>query len=211
MTLDATIVVPTVGRESLGELLTALQAEDGTRPAEIIVVDDRAAPRPLSMPGGLPLRVLTSGGRGPAAARNLGWRASATRWVCFLDDDVLPAPGWLRALHHDLTAAESARAAGSQGELHVPRTGTDRAPTDDERRTLRLAGARWITADMTYRRDVLVQTGGFDERFPRAYREDFRSRSADRLIRTPHRQRIAALSASGRAGHLDDLRAGPGR
>ncbi|MDA2893588.1 HAD-IIIA family hydrolase [Mycolicibacterium sp. BiH015] len=185
MTLDATIVVPTIGRESLGQLLTAVQAEDGTRPAEIIVVDDRPAPRPLSMPVGLPLRVLTSGGRGPAAARNLGWRASATRWVCFLDDDVLPAPGWLRALHHDLTAAESARAAGSLGELHVPRTGTDRAPTDDERRTLRLAGARWITADMTYRRDVLVQTGGFDERFPRAYRED--SDLALRIVSSGHR------------------------
>ena len=35
-----------------------------------------------------------------------------------------------------------------------------------------LAGARWITADMAYRRAALAETGGFDERFPRAFRED---------------------------------------
>ena len=37
---------------------------------------------------------------------------------------------------------------------------------------LGLAGALWITADMAYRRAALVATGGFDERFPRAFRED---------------------------------------
>ncbi len=35
-----------------------------------------------------------------------------------------------------------------------------------------LAGARWITADMAYRRAALADCGGFDERFPRAFRED---------------------------------------
>jgi histidinol-phosphate phosphatase family protein len=32
--------------------------------------------------------------------------------------------------------------------------------------------AQWATADIAYRRSVLEQLGGFDERFPRAYRED---------------------------------------
>ena len=32
--------------------------------------------------------------------------------------------------------------------------------------------ARWITADMAYRRAALERVGGFDERFPRAFRED---------------------------------------
>jgi histidinol-phosphate phosphatase family protein len=33
-------------------------------------------------------------------------------------------------------------------------------------------GSHWITADMAYRRSALVEVRGFDERFPRAYRED---------------------------------------
>lgn len=171
MTLDATIVIPTIGRESLHRLLTALDRAEGPRPAQVIVVDDRPAPQALTLSGDLPVKVLESGGRGPAAARNVGWRAADTRWVCFLDDDVLPTATWLSVLAADLAAADAAGVAGSQGRLDVPREGTGR-PTDDEQRTLRLATARWITADMAYRRDVLVEVGGFDARFPRAYRED---------------------------------------
>ena len=48
---------------------------------------------PLDLPDCPALQVVRSGGRGPAAARNAGWRATATPWVAFLDDDVLPPAG----------------------------------------------------------------------------------------------------------------------
>jgi histidinol-phosphate phosphatase family protein len=171
MTLDATIVIPTIGRPSLHRLIAALERGDGPRPAQVIVVDDRPTPRDLALDTGLTVKVLDSGGRGPAAARNVGWRAADTRWICFLDDDVLPTPTWLSGLAADLAAADARGAVGSQGRLDVPRS-TGGRPADDEQRTLRLATAQWITADMAYRRDVLVDVGGFDARFPRAYRED---------------------------------------
>jgi HAD superfamily hydrolase (TIGR01662 family) len=47
-----------------------------------------------------------------------------------------------------------------------------RRPTDGERNVAGLDGATWITADMVVRRAALEAIGGFDERFPRAYRED---------------------------------------
>lgn len=170
--LSWSIVVPTIGRESLYRLLVELDGADGAKPAAVIIVDDRADARPpLQIDVGLPITVLRSGGRGPAAARNVGWRVTRARWVCFLDDDVIPQPGWLTALAADLADAEAAGAAGSQGVIEVPGTPGRRA-TDDERRTQRLADARWITADMAYLRSALVAVGGFDERFPRAYRED---------------------------------------
>lgn len=170
MISEYTIVIPTVGRDSLRRLLIALKRSTDPAPPAIVVVDDR--PRPgATLPVGddLPVRVLRSGGRGPAAARNLGWRAARTRWVCFLDDDVVPDPDWASALATDLKAAEAAGAVGSQAVIEVPTHGR---PTDDERRTARLATAQWITADMAYRRETLVAVGGFDDRFPRAYRED---------------------------------------
>ncbi|VBA61935.1 HAD-IIIA family hydrolase [Mycobacterium attenuatum] len=172
MTSGYAIVVPTVGRESLQRLGIALSQRDGPAPAEVVVVDDRPHPcAALEVGGGLAVRVLASGGRGPAAARNVGWRATAARWVCFLDDDVVPGPRWRSELAADLAVADAAGAVGSQAVIEVPAARPGR-PTDDDRRTLRLASARWITADMAYRRDVLVGVGGFDERFPRAYRED---------------------------------------
>lgn len=164
------IVIPTIGRASLHTLLAALATESDL--PQIVVVDDRsdAATALPSVPG-LPMLVLRSGGRGPAAARNMGWRAVRTRWVAFLDDDVVIQPGWVAALVADLRDAESAGAVGSQGTIVVPRP-AGRRSTDDERRTEALATAQWITADMAYRRSALVAVGGFDERFPRAYRED---------------------------------------
>ena len=58
-----------------------------------------------------------------------------------------------------------------QGRITVPAP-QGRRPTDWERTVMGLAGARWITADMAYRRAALAEAGGFDERFPRAFRED---------------------------------------
>ncbi|MEU6426457.1 glycosyltransferase [Microbispora sp. NPDC046973] len=160
-----TVVIPTIGRPSLAATLAAV----GAGP-EIVVVDDRPgeSPEPLPVPGRV--RVLRSGGRGPAAARNAGWRAATTPWVVFLDDDVVPGPGWVRALTEDLARLPE-NVGGSQGRLEVPLP-AGRRPTDAERNTAGLAGADWITADMAYRRTALEATGGFDERFPGAYRED---------------------------------------
>lgn len=172
MTPEFAVVVPTIGRESVHRLLAELDGSDGPPPTAVIVVDDRVDPEPpLRIPTGLPVTVLHSGGRGPAAARNLGWRAGSAEWICFLDDDVVPQQDWFQAVADDLAKADAEDAAGSQGVIEVPRAPGRRA-TDDERRTQGLADAQWITADMAYRRSMLVRVGGFDERFPKAYRED---------------------------------------
>jgi len=171
-TLDFAVVVPTTGRPSLRHLLESLASAEGPRPAQIIVVDDRPEPAaPLDMePTGLPVQVLRSGGRGPAAARNTGWLAAAAEWIAFLDDDLVCASDWLAGLEYDV-AALSRKVAASQGRLSVPLP-AGRRPTDWERQVAGLAAARWPTADMAFRRSALAQLGGFDERFRIAYRED---------------------------------------
>jgi HAD superfamily hydrolase (TIGR01662 family) len=177
------LVIPTIGRRSLSVLLNSL-ADSATatgRPLPpVFVVDDRPGPAAgLKLPelkaaerraAGWSVTVLRSGGRGPAAARNVGWRACDSDWVAFLDDDVVVSPAWLRDLEHDLAVA-SQDLGGTQGQIQVPLP-ADRRPRDSERGTAGLATAAWITADMAYRRPALVDCGGFDERFPRAFRED---------------------------------------
>lgn len=149
MTFD--IVVPTLGRPSLRPLLERLESAGGPSPPRVIVVHDEAVRR------------------GPAAARNQGWRRSTADWVVFLDDDVLPDQEWLERLGTDLDVP--AVVAGSQGRIRVSLP-SDRRPTDWERNVKGLETARYATADMAYRRSVLEEVGGFDETFPRAFRED---------------------------------------
>src|SRR3954468_2307778 len=172
MLAECAVVVPTIGRPSLDVLLDALAAAPGPRPAELILVDDRPTGSPLrpERPGLPPVRVVRTGGGGPARARNLGWRTARTEWIAFLDDDVVPDPDWYERLARDLAELPS-DVAGSQGRVRVPLP-EDRRPTDWERGTAGLARSSWITADLAYRRDVLAAVGGFDERFPRAFRED---------------------------------------
>ena len=166
------VVVPTLGRPSLTALLTALAAGDpAPLPVEVLLVDDRPAPAgQLDLPPGIDVKILSGRAAGPAAARNVGWQAAGHEWVAFLDDDVLPDPDWFTRLAADLTGAP-ASAGGVQGRLRVPLP-ADRRPTDWERVTAALADGAWITADMAYRRTALAAAGGFDERLPRAFRED---------------------------------------
>src|SRR4051812_25443773 len=191
------VVVPSLGRPSLRALLDALAAADGPRPEWLVLVDDRSpgATEPVvdlrTLPEGIArhVLVLAGGGRGPAAARNRGWRAVPVDvdWIAFLDDDVLVPVDWCAALAADLAAAEADGAAASQALVAVPLP-ADRRPTDWERSTAGLAGARWITADMAYRRDALAAVDGFDERFPRAFRED-----ADLALRVQDTGRALAV------------------
>jgi histidinol-phosphate phosphatase family protein len=173
---DYVVVIPTVGRPCLQDCLDSLAAADGPLPVQVVIVDDRRDtpdPLPFRAPGALADRtvVVTLEGRGPAAARNAGWRAARPApWVVFLDDDVRVGPRWRDDLAADL-AGLAPGVAGVQGVIDVPLP-DGRRPTDWERGTAGLATARWITADMAYRRAALAEAGGFDERFPRAYRED---------------------------------------
>jgi histidinol-phosphate phosphatase family protein len=108
--------------------------------------------------------------RGPAFARNAGWRASSAAWIVFLDDDVLPEPDWLESLCEELAGA-AVDVAAVQGRIRVPLP-EGRRPTDWERNVAGLETARWATADLGVRREALARVGGFDPRFPRAFRED---------------------------------------
>ncbi|MEV8565426.1 glycosyltransferase [Streptomyces sp. NPDC051322] len=220
MTADDTyaVVIPTIGRACLADCLRALAATEGPAPVEVVVVDDRPDPAgALSTAAAGVLhdrvRVLATGGRGPAAARNAGWRATGAPWVVFLDDDVRVYPDWAARLRDDLAAA-GARMGGVQGRLRVPLP-EDRRPTDWERGTAGLEQAAWATADMAYRTAALKEVGGFDERFVRAFREDadiaLRVMAADwslqvgeRLTCHPVRSADPWVSVRAQRGNADD-------
>jgi glycosyltransferase involved in cell wall biosynthesis len=104
---DVSIIVPTHNRAAmLREHLRALSAQTYPRRAtEWIVVcdgclDDSAA---IAREAGAD-RVLELEGRGAAAARNAGLAAATAPFAAFIDDDIIPTPGWLQALVDDAEA-----------------------------------------------------------------------------------------------------------
>ncbi|MEV5440672.1 glycosyltransferase [Streptomyces sp. NPDC052682] len=214
------VVIPTLGRPSLGACLRALAETSGPGPERVVLVDDRPDPAgtlAADVPPALRTRtmVVPGGGRGPAAARNAGWRAAGDApWIVFLDDDVVPGPTWGDDLALDIAAATGWTAAvGARIEVPLP---ADRRPTDWERTTAGLATARWITADMALRRTALEAVGGFDERFRRAFREDadlalrlldagWSLAEGRRTTRHPVRPADRWISLRLQAGNADDV------
>jgi hypothetical protein len=165
------IVISTLRKPSLSQLLLALDLARGPAPERVIVVDDRprpADPRPLPhFTGQLRDRVelLSTGGRGQAFARNLGWRSGSAPWAVFLDEDVVPPREWLARLHSDLARLDE-KVAGSRGRVRSPH------PSALERDVISLESAGWLAADMAYRRAALEVLGGFDEWFLNAHLEE---------------------------------------
>ena len=201
------VVVPSVGRPSLHAALAPLLGR-----VPVVVVDDRPGGPDLELPTGV--RVLRSWGGGPAAARNTGWRATKAAWVAFLDDDVVPPPDWVMRLERDLAAC-GPEVGATSGRIRVPLP-EHRRPTDWERTTAGLETAVWPTADMAYRRAALEQVGGFDERFPRAYREDadlglrvttagWRIAQGERSVDHPVRRARWTQSIRSQRGNADDV------
>ncbi len=164
------VVVPTHGRAAkLGRLLQALAAQTlGRERFEVLVVDDASpdeTPRVLAewaSSGRLALRVFRQErNRGPAAARNVGWRAASASLVAFTDDDCEPEPAWLEAGLAKMTgdvALVMGRTRADPTSPFLDRPFARSVVLEDE-------NPGYPTCNVFYRRTVLVAADGFDETF----------------------------------------------
>lgn len=121
--VSISVVVPTRDRAAaLRRCLDALAAQ--TQPVEIVVVDDGPGPGgPNDPPGEIEgAKLLRSGSRGPATARNAGAASASGEVICFLDDDCEPEPEWAATL-----AAAAVGAGGAAAGRTLAPAGADAA------------------------------------------------------------------------------------
>ena len=179
MTPEFSVVIPTYQRPAL--LLKCLEAlSQQTLPRdqfEIIVVDDGNSHETAEAVWQFTKRVARQGGpleirylgqperRGPAAARNRGWRAARGRVVAFTDDDCVPQPDWL-------SAALVCFRRGAQVVTGSVRMPLPNQATHHDRTTALLETAEFVTANCFCSRIALQRVGGFEEAFDIAWRED---------------------------------------
>ena len=164
--MDFSVIIATYNRREL--LLRAIQALraqtlDPDR-FEIIVVDDGSTDGTAAALQGSGAQVFSQPNRGPAAARNLGLQQARGRWVVMTDDDTIPSPRWLESVEQAI--GRHPDWIGVEGRTVCP----DPDPLGHWVENLR--GRQYITANMAYRRDVLLQLGGLDEAFPHPKCED---------------------------------------
>ncbi|TAK22411.1 MAG: glycosyltransferase [Chloroflexota bacterium] len=175
--LSIDVIIPARdATRTIGACLRALRQE-GVPSAvhHLIVVDDGSRDDTARIAEEHGATVLHSGGRGPAAARNVGLRASTTQVIAFLDADTEPRSGWLQALTRPFAdpgiVAVKGRYHSRQREL-IARY----AQLEFVEKYERLASAPSVdfvdTGTAAFRRDSLNAIGGFDESFREPSAED---------------------------------------
>ena len=171
--LTVSIVVPVRDdADPLASLLVAIS--DTPLVDEVIVVDDGSAD-PSSVErvvAGRARLLRCDSSRGPAAARNRGWRATTTDLVVFVDADVTPPSDWIDGLvahfSDPCVAAVAPRVRGRpNGNSAIDRYERHRSPLDlgpDEARVVPGGRVSYVpTATVVFRRSVLEDNDGFDE------------------------------------------------
>jgi glycosyltransferase involved in cell wall biosynthesis/GT2 family glycosyltransferase len=162
------VVVPTYNRPAnLLKLLNSL-AQQTFPDFEVVVVDQSDPPVEIPEQFCCQLRInyIHSAERGPAMARNKGCKTARGTVVAFTDDDCVPKPSWLEQAARYFDKAPIAGLEARVESEHV---------NDPNYRTVSnvgFEGVGFMTANMFYRRDLLLKVGGFDERFKLAFRED---------------------------------------
>ncbi|MFM1870702.1 MAG: putative glycosyltransferase EpsH [Planctomycetota bacterium] len=193
------VVIP--GRNcarTLPACLRALRRVRGARsgaPMELLFVDDGSTDDSAAVAAAEGAVVIVGDGRGPGAARNRGWRAASADLVWFVDSDCEVDSGALEALLPHLEDPSVGAVGGAYDNgcrdslvarlIHEEIALRHRAMQGD---------VNFLASfSVVYRRGVLEQLGGFDERYLKGQDAElsFRTLAAGYKLRFENASRAA--------------------
>jgi glycosyltransferase involved in cell wall biosynthesis len=195
--MSVAVIIPTFNHARfLGEAISSVLAQ--TRPAdEIIVVNDGSIDDPAAVVAGFPgVRLIRQENRGLSAARNRGLQSCTTSHVVFLDaDDRLLPIALETGLNHAARYPDCAFVYGGYYEVSEDRSsrGPDCRTTTVNCDYLELLRGNNIglPATVLYRRECLMEVGGFDETLRGCQDYDLYLRIAQRYPISSHETIVA--------------------
>jgi glycosyltransferase involved in cell wall biosynthesis len=185
--VDISVIIPTYNRRDvLRDTVNSLLKEE-TQPLEIIVIDQTADDVPFEIfrkslsALAENLQFITQKEANANVARNRGIRESRGSILLFLDDDVVFAPGFLE--RHFLNYGDLSIAAVSGQVLEEGQAPTDIIPKEYYRRhtgwlyfplnfSRRSEVINLTSCNLSIRREVIVEAGGFDENYIKTFFDD---------------------------------------
>lgn len=175
---DLTVVIPTHGRpDVLRRTLDGLAAQTVRGFEVVVVVDGRDQPVPTDPA----VRTIVQDHAGPGVARNLGASSSDRRLVLFLGDDIVPDPELVEhhLRRHDEAPEDEVAVLGhidwhpeARGGRILHWLDWSRTQFDFGSDEHGVAGfGRFISSNVSLKRQFFLDTGGFDEDFSYYYED----------------------------------------
>lgn len=169
-TPTVSIIIPVYnGAQTIGECLNSLVRLNYPYEAyEVIVVENGSTDNTTQIVQQYPVRLLHSQQRGPAAARNMGIGQSKAEVIVFTDADCIAHPDWLLELVKPYQKSEIGGVAGEiQAYRHPDRNFIEQFSDDFSPLKNFISGEHEFlphlyTANASYRRELLLQVGGFN-------------------------------------------------
>jgi glycosyltransferase involved in cell wall biosynthesis len=176
-TILYSVVIPAYNADkTLSDTLIALKHQS-IYPAdyEVIVVDDGSTDKTAALAHRFGANCINQPNRGPAAARNNGVRVAKGDIILFTDADCLPDWDWIRQM---TLPFQNKQTVGVKGTYRTRQTELAarfaQAEFEDRYDLLKKVAAIDMvdTYSASFRREVLITIGLFDESFPVANNED---------------------------------------
>lgn len=174
--MKVSVVVPAYNSaKTIGNAVEALLAQDYPKEnLEIILVDDGSDDETGEIVKKYPVKYLYQKNKGPAVARNLGWKFSSSNIVCFTDSDCVPEKDWISKIIKAYTSEQIAGVGGSYDIVNSESLFASCIHEEIVQRHLKMPKeVNYLGAfNVSYRRSILEEVGGFNESYSDASGED---------------------------------------
>jgi cellulose synthase/poly-beta-1,6-N-acetylglucosamine synthase-like glycosyltransferase len=170
------VVIPAYNSMStIGKVVRGCFAQNYPRDKfEVIVVDDGSTDATKEIVQASPARYICQENAGPAKARNTGWKAAAGEIIFFTDSDCIPEEAWLSKMVAHYTDEAVGGVGGSYDIANKDNWLASCIHEEIVQRHLKMPeNVDYLGSfNLSYRKKVLEEVGGFDESYRMASGED---------------------------------------
>lgn len=171
--MESSIVIPAYNAENTISNLIEVCLNQSVK-SEIIIVDDGSTDDTAKVIKKYPVKYIYQENTGPAAARNAGSKAASGEIVCFTDSDCIPENNWVEKIVNKYTSDQIGGVGGSYDIANKDALLAKCIHEEIVQRHMRTSSETDYLGsfNLSYRKKVLEETGGFDESFRHASGED---------------------------------------
>jgi len=174
--VKVSVVVPVYNSaKTLSKTIEALMSQNFLEDNfEILIADDGSTDSTAEIVKRYPVKYLHQDNKGPAAARNLGWKFSSGNIVCFTDSDCIPEKDWISKIIKAYTSEQIVGVGGSYDIVNSESLLASCIHEEIVQRHLKMPKeVNYLGAfNVSYRRSILEEVGGFNESYSDASGED---------------------------------------